>query len=142
MYLYQIAAAIIDVDNLKRAIWLIIFGMIIALVFIYFTKVVNGALVRALMENGVYSPESAKTLDELGFDKKANILKMYKRSAALGRIVGTVEEEADESAHFYIREEETARAAKQYGTNGNELMLTILGAVALIIVGILAQTIL
>ena len=142
MYLYQIAAAIIDVDNLKRAIWLIIFGMIIALVFIYFTKVVNGALVRALMENGVYSPESAKTLDELGFDKKANILKMYKRSAALDRIVGTVEEEADESAHFYIREEETARAAKQYGTNGNELMLTILGAVALIIVGILAQTIL
>ena len=142
MYLYQMAAAIIDVDNLKRAIWLIIFGMIIALVFIYFTKVVNGALVRALMENGVYSPESAKTLDELGFDKKANILKMYKRSAALGRIVGTVEEEADESAHFYIREEETARAAKQYGTNGNELMLTILGAVALIIVGILAQTIL
>ena len=142
MYLYQMAAAIIDVDNLKRAIWLIIFGMIIALVFIYFTKVVNGALVRALMENGVYSPESAKTLDELGFDKKANILKMYKRSAALGRIVGTVEEEADESAHFYIREEETARAAKQYGTNGNELMLTILGAAALIIVGILAQTIL
>jgi len=140
---YQITAAVtIDVGNLKRAMWLIILGMILALVFIYFTKTVNGALVAALIENGVYSPDDAKTLDELGFEKKANVLKMYKKSPSLGKIVGTVEEEADENSHFYIREEETKRASEQYGTRGNELLMTVIGVAVLVVIGALVQIIL
>ena len=62
MYLYlSEIATIINVADLKRAMWLLIGGMIIALVFIYFNKTVNGALVRSLMENDAYSPETAKT---------------------------------------------------------------------------------
>ena len=141
MYLYFSAALAIDVTNLKRAVWLIIAGMILALVFIYFYKTVNGALVRALMANEAYSPETAKTLAELGFEKKESILKTFNRSETIRRVVGTAEDEADENAHFYIREEEKKRATEQYGMKGNELIMTVVGAVALVIVGLLIEVI-
>ena len=142
MYLYlSEIATIINVADLKRAMWLLIGGMIIALVFIYFNKTVNGALVRSLMENDAYSPETAKTLAELGFEKKESVLKKLTRSESLRRIVGAVDEQVDENARFYIREDEKKRASEQYGTSGNELILTIVGAVALVIVGLLIEII-
>ena len=55
------------------------FGVFLALLFTFFQKGVMGAFIRRLIGEKAFSPESAKTLDELGINKNVFILLALKR---------------------------------------------------------------
>lgn len=78
------------------------FGLALAGFAAVFNKRVLGALVRKLIADECLSPETAKTLDELGFD---NIFMRFavKHSTSLRRVVKCREEE------IYDREQERSR---------------------------------
>lgn len=139
--LYNVVGAIkINVENVKTVAWCLIAGMIIALVFIFYNKTVSGALVRLLLEKGAVGEENAKTAAELGLVPDAPQIVKYRKSETMKRVVSTVGEGKDEK--FFIAEDNEKRAAEQYGLRGNELIIIIGGAAALIIFGVLLTIIL
>lgn len=139
--LYNIVGALkINVENVKTVAWCLIAGMIIALVVTFYFKTVSGALVRLLLEKGAVGEENAKTAAELGLLPDATQITKYRKSETMKRVVNTVGDGDEEK--FFIPEENEKRAAEQYGLRGNELIIIIGGAAALILFGVLLTIIL
>ena len=80
-------------------------GIIIAAAMACFDKNVLGDFVRKIVYEECFSPETAKTLYELGYARNTAVRSNLKRGTKLGRIVRSVERDA------YEREVEAARAA-------------------------------
>lgn len=88
--------------------WIVIgmfVGVAIAFVMNVFTKRVLGEMVRAMLSTEVHSPESAKTLEELGLVKSFFLRRAVRGNVSLRRVVACREEEE------FLRAEEEARAA-------------------------------
>ena len=73
-------------------------GIIIAAALSLFQKRTLGDLVRALDRNDCYTPESAKTLAELGFLKNTAVREALRRGTSLRRVVRCAGEEAHKAA--------------------------------------------
>ena len=139
--LYNIVGALkINVENVKTVAWCLIAGMIIALVVTFYFKTVSGALVRLLLEKGAVGEKNAKTAAELGLLPDAPQIVKYRKSETMKRVVNTVGDGDEEK--FFIPEKNEKRAAEQYGLRGNELIIIIGGAAALILFGVLLTIIL
>ena len=126
----------------------IFIGIILSTVFISFDKRKLGAFVRHVISEGCLSPESAKTLDELGYLKDVSIRGSLRRSGVLSRVVRCVERDKFyedmefmrqkyiekhgndkgfaelefkidlQTAHFYIPDEEHYRAEIRFDKKG------------------------
>ena len=139
-YSIILGAIKINVENVKAVAWCIIAGMIVALVVTFYNKTVSGALIRKLLDSGAVGEENAKSAAELGLSPDAQPIRSYKRSAT---VRGIVSETGDgEDRKFFIAEEKQKRASEQYGLRGNELLIIIIGAGALILLGTLLTIIL
>ena len=80
--------------------WLILgvyFGLVIASFVMFYNKNVLGALIRRLDEACALSPESAKTLDELGFSKNIFVKLSLKRGNTLRKLVAIAPAEGEAS---------------------------------------------
>lgn len=139
--IYNFFGAIkINVENVKTVAWCLIAGMIVALVVTFYFKTVSGALVRRLLENGAIGEENAKSAADLGLLPDAPAIRAYRRSSTLQRVISAVGEGEDEK--FFIPAENQKRAEEQYSLRGNEPVIIIGGAAALILFGVLITIIL
>ena len=120
--------------------WCLIAGILVGLVVTFFNKTVTGALVRMLLKAGAIGEGDAKSAAELGILPDAPAIRAYRRSATLQRVISAVGEGEDEK--FFIAEENQKRAEEQYSLRGNELIIIIVGALALILFGTLLTIIL
>ena len=73
--------------SMSYIILAIFVGIIIAAALSLFQKRTLGDLVRALDRNDCYTPESAKTLEELGFLKNSAVREALRRGTSLRRVV-------------------------------------------------------
>ena len=89
-------------------------GMIIAVFSSLYTKRVLGDLVRATIAADALSPESAKTLYELGFDNKLLLRRAVAKSVSLRRVLKCREEE-DFIAELNAKREEYAKKREDNG---------------------------
>lgn len=80
-----------------------IIGIVLASAAAIFNKRVLGDFVRSLLLDEAHSPESAKTLEQLGYLKNTTIRSALKRGTTLRRVVRCVEEDE------YLEELERAR---------------------------------
>ena len=124
-------------------------GIIIAAAMACFDKNVLGDFVRKIVYEECFSPETAKTLYELGYARNTAVRSNLKRGTKLGRIVRSVERDAYErdtaaaraayiekhgsdkgfsspafkldvsTAHFYIPDEEHYRAEIRFEKGGS-----------------------
>ncbi len=90
-------------------------GAIIGSVASLFNKRVLGDFVRAVISEGCSSPESAKTLGELGFLKNSAVRSSLRSSGMLGRVVRCVEEDRYEAEQAELRGILELRAAEDGG---------------------------
>ena len=86
-----------DPTMFKLIIFGLYFGIIAAALFMFYTKRVLGAFVRALDQNGALSKENAKTLAELGFEKNIFVKLALVTGYTLRRVVHFVPAPAEES---------------------------------------------
>jgi len=105
-----------------------VIGMLIACFMGSFNKGTLGQFVRDLISEECFSPESAKTLAELGYLKNSAVRSSLKRGYTLRKVVRCVEEDngtlicrenkngtvSFNDAHFYIPEELKYRAAVRF----------------------------
>ncbi|MBO5938147.1 MAG: hypothetical protein J6Q82_01430 [Clostridia bacterium] len=95
--------------------WLIIaifVGIALSFVVTVFTKRVLGAMVRGMLSDEASSPEKAKTLSELGFDKNFFLRRAVRGNVSLRRVVHCREEE-----EFLLAQEEERAAYEEARKN-------------------------
>ena len=134
--------------TLPLVVWAIIFGIILSWIIIIYKQRIVGAFVRAMIEAGATSPETAKTAEELGQDHNVSALSSFKKSAALHRMIYICGEEeraedkkyrpeTDENTKFYIPETQLKRAQDQYGGKGTSIWIIVAGVIGLLLLGVL-----
>ena len=105
-----------NIVNIHVIVFGIFIGVMAASIYAIYTKQVLGKFVRALLSEEATSPESAKTLRELGFSKNYAIIQGLK-GYTLGRVVSCIEkDEYIESTNRMRASHEESRAeAKKQG---------------------------
>ncbi len=90
-------------------------GTVLAAALMFYTKSVHGKFIRALLERGCNSPESAATLFELGMFRSDSVRRDLARGGALTKIALCVQRESlrAESAEENETENEAQKAEKR-----------------------------
>lgn len=130
-----------DISDFKTVMWCIIAGVILALVYIFYKKMISGSIVRALIDNEAFTQDSAKTPVELGFSEDSSAISSANRSDAIKRIITYDGEKITPDTKIYIKDGMKSRAEAQFGLRGNELFVIIGGAAAIVILGALITAI-
>lgn len=128
-------------------------GILLASLYMLYQKLVPGNIVRAILKAEAHTPESAKTLTELGLDKNPLYRFELRRNTVLRKTVLRVSEQgSDESEsetasedtenveqeeRFYISEEEKYRAEVRFDKKGNGIAGLVLTAVLTVALAIL-----
>lgn len=102
-------------SGLRGIIIALFIGAIIGGMASLFNKRVLGEFVRAVTAEGCNSPESAKTLAELGFLKNSAVRSSLRSDRVLGRVVRCVEEDRYEAEMFERRVIWELRSAEDGG---------------------------
>ena len=137
MYL---AEFVLDTEKFKWVMWCVILGVVLSWVVTFYNKKICGAITNKLLALEAFSPETAKTLADIGVSEKSQSAKLLKRSDALKKIV-KYEGELSESTPLYIAEDMKKRAEVQYGETGKELITMIVGLFAVLAVGAIISAI-
>lgn len=102
-------------SGIRGMIVALFIGAIIGGVASLFNKRVLGDFIRAVTSEGCNSPESAKTLAELGFLKNSAVRSSLKSGGMLGKVVRCVEEDSYEAELYERRVIYELRAAEDGG---------------------------
>jgi len=144
-------------------------GIIVAIFFAVYNKMVLGAFVRKLLYEGVTTKENAKRLDETGFDKNPFVKIALSTNSSLRRVVYAVSDtdagsgaqqggaqQGDASPggkkrkakrvpvgelRFYVPEEEIDRAETLYSANGSNIVIALLSVIVFLILAALSFTV-
>ncbi len=111
-------------------------GIVIASLIIFYQRNIPGGFVRALLRAEALSPETAKTLAELGYEKNALIKFELRHGAVMKKTVQQMGEGSNAEVRYYIPEELKYRAETRYQNKGNgpiQLILTAILSVGLAI---------
>ena len=78
-------------DSFKAIVFIFYFALVLGSIVIYYNRTLIGALPRALAKHECFSPESAKSLEELGLAKNAFIKFSLRFGTTFRRIIGCVD---------------------------------------------------
>lgn len=125
----------------EMVLWPMYIGVCVAILYSHFLKIKLGPFVEALIKAKAISPESALSLEELGFEKNKHVLYDLKRKSGLRRLVERCEVEAfaentepnveksaleEKCVKYYIPDEKVGRADAIYVNGGSSLKMTII----------------
>ena len=105
-----------NVINIHVIVFGIFIGVMIAAAYSIYTKKILGEFVRKLVAEDAFSPENAKTLEELGFSKNIAVIHGLK-GYTLGRVVNSVEKDTylELVSSMRTNYEENRKAADKLG---------------------------
>jgi len=140
-----------DGMTLEIVIWSLFIGIVIGVFGSFFVKQVLGAFVRKLIEVGADSPQSAKSLSELGFDKNFFVLNSLKETSTMRKLISCTDEddvpenitakkqrELNLSRKWYIPRELFDRAELMYSSRGNTIGVALISILAFMIAALLS----
>ncbi|MBQ9802911.1 MAG: hypothetical protein IJW51_07585 [Clostridia bacterium] len=109
-----------DASMLTLLICGVCIGIVIASLVTLYQRNVPGGFIRAMLRAEAHSPETAKTLAALGYEKNALIRFELKHSTIMQKLVQQATEEGSgEEPRYYIPEELKHRAEIRYESKGN-----------------------
>lgn len=99
--------------QLEFIVWPIFIGICIAAFAIVFIRSKLGELVRELIARGASSPETALSLEELGFENKRYLTQELRKSSSFRKVVTAIKKEDAERAKLKAETEAEASNAQQ-----------------------------
>lgn len=148
--------------KLEFIVWPIFLGICVGAFITVFVRVKLGEVVRAIIEKGAVSPETALTLDELGMSKKFFVRAALRGRSALRRVVeatdgSTVTDENGEPAglrvleineapdldrcRFFIADSDRERAESIYDNTNSTLLSAIITVLVAFVVAAISMVI-
>lgn len=135
-------------------------GLIVASLITFYNRRVLGGFIRKLDSEGALSPENAKTLAELGYDKNRFIRLSLRHGYSLRRVVSYAFKKTDDGSEtngenlinaatlgqkidlsgdrFYLPEEKRDVTVSRFRTKGSGplsvILITVLGLVAVVLI--------
>ncbi len=130
-------------EPLASILWPLISGVVLAACVVFFNKQTVGRFVKALFDAEASTPESAKTLAELGYDKNRLIRHALRPGAVLRKMVHVSLEEADgvTTERYYIPEECAYRAEVTYNPDGSSVLTLVIAVVAFFAVAMILMSV-
>ena len=114
----------------RNIIFAFCFGIFLAALYTAYQRGVVGKPVRALLRAEALSPESAKTLAELGLEKNPFVVFEIGRNATLKTLIKSLVGEGDDApTRYYIPEELKYRADVRFEAKGNGVAALLITAV-------------
>lgn len=105
-------------NSLPMFIFAFYIGIVIASLCIYYNKFYLGSLVRKLLKLKANSPQSSKSLKEIGCDNFA--FRKAAKSGGLSKLIKITDDKK-----YYIPEENRIKAELRYEKKGNDLVALI-----------------
>lgn len=143
--------------SLDLIVWALFAGFVLASLLALYNKRIIGGFVKAMLRDECLSPETAKTVTELGYGTDWFIKNALRTDTVLCRFVVRIDKDMDgtenpaesdggekkkrqpkhdvidfSTARFYIPEELKYKADVRYANRGTNLFTFVLGVVALI----------
>lgn len=146
---------IFNLSGLNMIIWCMYAGMVLATFYTYYQKQIIGGFVNKLRQAGATTPDTAKTLEELGYLRHGAIRRELSKPAPLRKMVWEAEDLHQEgedgvifcsrettldldTGRFYIPEEKRIEAELRYNVKGNDLLAVIMSIVVFFALAVLA----
>ena len=104
--------------------WGIFAGVAIAVLMIFYYKKIFGSFVRSLMICEAFSPESARSIEEIGQADNHFVTQNLAKGKGVAKIIEKTEENG--VAKYYIPEKQRERAIKQYSDNTSTVWTVII----------------
>lgn len=127
--------------TLRNLIIALAVGIALASLYAFYQKNVPGLLVHALLRAEAFTPEAAKTAEELGLEKNPFVWFEFKHNTMLKRVVTCIERTTEEGEApllaYYIPEELKYRAEVRYEKKGNGPIALIITMIATVLLAIL-----
>ena len=146
---------IFNLSGINMIIWCMYVGIVLATFYAYYQKQIIGKFVNKLRQTGATTPDTAQTLEELGYLRHTAIRRELSNPAPLRKMVWEAEDEHKEgedgviycvrekeldldSARFYIPEEKRIEAELRYEPKDNDLFAVIMSVVVFFALAVLA----
>ena len=126
-------------NSLTMILSSILIGIVIASAAMLYRQLFLGGIVRRIIERSALSPESAMTLQELGYNPKNLFIKFALRKGSTFR--KTVLEAAEGSGRYYIPEEKRIREEIRFRKKGNSVFGILIGLILFSVAGFALLTI-
>ena len=118
--------------SVASIVWPLIFGAFISVIISVINKKNVGKLVKKLIEAKASTPDSAKTLEELGLSKNSYLRYTTRPTSTLMNIISITDDK-----RLYISEEKSFRAENTYVSDRASGKVMLIAAVIFIAAGIL-----
>lgn len=118
--------------SVASIVWPLIFGAFISVIISVINKKNVGKLVKKLIEAKASTPDSAKTLEELGLSKNSYLRYATRPTSTLMNIISITDDK-----RLYISEEKSFRAENTYVSDRASGKVMLIAAVIFIAAGIL-----
>lgn len=125
---------------IASVVWPLMLGAFLALIIAHFNKRTVGILVKRLLKEEASSPDSAKSLSELGLNKKRYLNYALRPSSTLRSMVFFTEKDENGVEKLYIPDDKAYRAESQYKPDGSSLLTVFVTFFVFIAVGLLLVT--
>lgn len=117
-------------------IWPLMIGIFAAACIIYINKRTVGRLVKKLFDEKADTENSAKSLAELGLQKKKYLSYVLRSKSTLHNIIKVVPAEGEAPCRYYIPDETSYRAEAVYKPDGSSPMTIVFAAIAFVIIAL------
>lgn len=114
----------------------LIAGLMIAACIAYLLKRIYGKFVTALLRGESVDEESARSLSELGMDKKRLLRRTLRDGSSLRKVVMKTES-ADGTVRYYIPEDKRDRASSLYASDRSTVLTVIVAFILFAVIAIL-----
>lgn len=138
-------------DTLQIVIWSVFIGIVVGACSLYYNKRVIGSFVRDLLQSGATGPDSARTLEELGYGKSFFIKHALRDGSVLRKMVWEADDNftTDPSgytfsarsrkmdintARFYVDESNRIKVDLRYSAKGTDIITLLIGVIIFAVV--------
>lgn len=119
-------------EGLINIILYALVGFAVAMIAVYYCKIIAGRGIRLLLESKAFSPETAKSLEELGITRNVRFHETrLERSVPQSHICVCIE---GAPKRYYIPEEKRSRAERTYTVSEKPLGMTVISVILTAIV--------
>ena len=99
------------------------------ILLLFYYKKILGSFIRSLLIAEAYSPETAKTIEELGQNENYFVLRALKKGKGIAKVINSVANEGEETKYF-VSEDNLKQSLKQYADNSSTIWTVIISIVA------------
>ena len=126
------------ISDLASILSSMVIGVILAACIVFINKQTIGKFVKRLFDEKATSEDTAKTLEELGFEKSRILRHALRSGSTLRKMVMACsdgsEEESSSPLRFYIPDEKAYRAEITYNPDGSSILTLVIATLMFIVV--------